>query len=278
MGALIAPVALALRGDGNGVSSSPTPGAAALTQIDGAQSTSPSSVDISPVDITSVDSGSTGPAPSTSVPSTEAPPVTAASRTCASVYVVLPGDSWYGIADRAGVAPGLIAGSNGVTVQQPLVPGDELCLPVGVSVAPPTTRVESATTSQQGSTTPRCGLDYVVQPGDSWYGIASRAGVKAGPLAAVNGKTLSSPLKVGQTICLPEGARRPPATTTTTTRPPQQSASGQNSANDMRLVPYEPSRLYSRDDVEQIVRTVWPDHLENDALFVVQRESRLNPG
>lgn len=276
VGALIAPVALALRGDGNGVSSSSTPGAAALTQIDGTQSPSPSSVDIAPVD-----SGSTATTPSTSIPPTEAPAVTAASRTCASVYVVLPGDSWYGIADRAGVAPGLIAGSNGVTVKEPLVPGDELCLPVGVSVAPPTTPEQSAATSQQDSSTPRCGLDYVVQPGDSWYGIASRAGVKAGPLAAVNGKTLSSPLKVGQTICLPQGARRPPATTTTT-RPPQPSQSGgssaQTSANDMRLVPYEPSRLYSRDDVEQIVRGVWPDHLENDALYVVQRESRFNPG
>jgi hypothetical protein len=120
----------------------------------------------------------------------------------------------------------------------------------------------------------------VVQPGDSWYGIASRAGVKAGPLAAVNGKTLASPLKVGQIICLPEGARRPP-TTTTTTRPPQTSGAqsgSQTSANDMRQVPYNPSRLYSPADVEQIVRAVWPDHLENDALYVVQRESRFNPG
>ena len=273
VGALIAPVALALRGDGNGVSSSSTPGAAALTQIDGAKSTSqPPSEDQQIV----VDSTTVAPPPVT-----EPPTVTAASRTCASTYVVLPGDSWYGIADRAGVAPGLIAGSNGVTVQKSLVPGDELCLPSGVVVAPPTTPEDSADSSQQESSAPRCGLDYVVQPGDSWYGIASRAGVKAGPLAAVNGKTLSSPLKVGQSICLPEGARRP-TTTTTTTRPPQQSGSsggsGQTSANDMRLVPYEPSRLYSRDDVEQLVRAVWPDHLENDALYVVQRESRFNPG
>ena len=273
VGALIAPVALALRGDGNGVSSSSTPGAAALTQIDGARSSSqPPSEDQRIV----IDSTTVAP-PSV----TEPPSVTAASRTCASTYVVLPGDSWYGIADRAGVAPGLIAGSNGVTVQKSLVPGDELCLPAGVVVAPPSTPEDSADSSPQESPAPRCGLDYVVQPGDSWYGIAERAGVKAGPLAAVNGKTLSSPLKVGQTICLPEGARRP-STTTTTTRPPQQSGSSggsaQTSANDMRLVPYEPSRLYSRDDVEQLVRAVWPDHLENDALYVVQRESRFNPG
>ena len=276
VGALIAPVALALRGDGNGVSSPSTPGAAALTQIDGTQSTSSPSL---PADSAPPTVDPTTVAPP---PATEPPPSTAASRTCASIYVVLPGDSWYGIADRAGVAPGLIAGSNNVTIQEPLVPGDELCLPAGVSVAPPAppTDADADTSSQEDASAPRCGLDYVVQPGDSWYGIASRAGVKAGPLAAVNGKTLSSPLKVGQTICLPEGARRPP-TTTTTTRPPQTSGAqsgSQTSANDMRQVAYNPSRLYSRDEVEQIVRAVWPDHLENDALYVVQRESRFNPG
>ena len=264
IGALIAPVALALRGDGRGVSSSSTPGAAALTQIDGSETAETPATD--PTDTSVVPTAA----------ATEAPSITAASRTCASTYVVLPGDSWYGIAERAGVKPGLLAGSNGVTTQEPLVPGDELCLPTGVVVGPPTSQETSNSGQNDSSDSPTCGLDYVVQPGDSWYGIAERAGVKAGPLAAVNGKTLSSPLKVGQTICLPEGARRP-AVTTTTTRPPQ--ASGQaTSSNDMRQVPYNPTRWYTPAEVEQIVRAVWPDHLENDAIFVVQRESRFNPG
>ena len=272
VGALIAPVAVALRGDGGGVSSSPTPGAAALTQIDGSD----------PAESTAVGATTTFPLASTAISAspTTVPAAASPSRTCASTYVVQPGDSWYGIADRAGVTPGLIAGSNGVTVQKALVPGDELCLPTGVSVAPPAPAAPTAdASSQQESSALRCGLDYVVQSGDSWYGIASRAGVKAGPLAAVNGKTLSSPLKVGQTICLPDGARRP-APTTTTTRPPQSSGSSGSSgssSNDMRQIPYDPTRTYSRAEVEQIVRDVWPDELENDALYVVQRESRFNP-
>ena len=274
LGALIAPVALALRGDGSGVSSSSTPGAAALTQIDGSSSQG--------TDSPNVDPETSAPVPGTdmsTVAPSASPTVTAASRTCASTYVVLPGDSWYAIAERAGVAPGLIAGSNGVTVKEPLAPGDELCLPVGVSVAPPTAPSTTLATTSNESSAPRCGLDYVVQAGDSWYGIASRAGVKAGPLAAVNGRTIASPLKVGQTICLPEGARRP-TVTTTTTRPPSSgssSGSGSNISGDMRQIPYTPTRSYSRAEVEQIVRDVWPDHLENDALFVVQRESRFNP-
>ncbi len=267
VGALIAPVALALRGDGNGVSSSATPGAAALTQIDGSN----------PTESTVVGATTTVPvtSPTVSAPITTVATTASPSRTCASTYVVQPGDSWYAMAERAGVKPGLLAGSNGVTTQEPLVPGDELCLPVGVVVPPPPSTEESRSSSQQESSAPRCGLDYVVQAGDSWFGIASRAGVKAGPLAAVNGKTLGSPLKVGQTICLPEGARRPAATTTT--RPPQPSGQA-TSVNDMRQVPYNPTRWYTPAEVEQIVRAVWPDNLENDALYVVQRESRFNPG
>ena len=271
LGGLIAPVALALRGDGGGVSSSPTPGAAALTQIDGS---SPTDESAPPDSEPTLAVDSTVPAPATDV----SPTVTAASRTCASSYVVQSGDSWYAIGSRAGVAPGLIAGSNGVSVQAPLAPGDELCLPAGVVVAPAESAAPPATTPASPST-PRCGLEYTVQAGDSWYGIAERAGVKAGPLAAVNGKTISSPLKVGQMICLPEGAQRPP-TITTTTRPPQSSGSSGSSgssSNDMRQIPYDPTRTYSRAEIEQIVRDVWPDELENDALFVVQRESRFNP-
>ena len=273
LGALIAPVALALRGDGGGVSSSPTPGAAALTQIDG--SSSGGDADSAEVDPSLPTTAEVAP----TVAPAESPTVTAASRTCASTYVVLPGDSWFAIGSRAGVAPGLIAGSNGVTVQAPLSPGDELCLPAGVVVAPPDSTERIPDTTRPTSSAPRCGLDYVVQPGDSWYGIAERAGVKPGPLAVVNGKTTSSPLKVGQTICLPEGARRP-TTTTTTTRPPQSSGSSgssSSSSNDMRQIPYDPTRTYSRAEVEQIVRNAWPDELENDALYVVQRESRFNP-
>ncbi|MGA0152458.1 MAG: LysM peptidoglycan-binding domain-containing protein, partial [Ilumatobacteraceae bacterium] len=152
LGGLIAPVALALRGDGNGVSPSPTPGAAALTQIDATSTRD----DSDPTNTAPI-----SPSPAPSVTSPESPTVTAASRTCASTYVVLPGDSWYAIGSRAGVAPGLIAGSNGLTVQAPLSPGDELCLPAGVVVAPPEPTDTTPDTSPQNPSAPRCGLDYV---------------------------------------------------------------------------------------------------------------------
>lgn len=261
VGLLVAPVVWAMRGDGDGVSSKDAGVAAAIVQIDPtANGTGPSSIASTSAAVSVV----TDPSTTTT---------TVAPRVCAQKYTVQSGDSWYFIAEQAGITASLLAGSNGVTLSEPLSPGEEICLPAGAAVPPVRDTAEDR--SAEETTSPQCGLKYTVQAGDSWYGIAGRAGVKAGPLAAVNGKTLASPLKVGQVICLPEGARRPAATTTTVARATNSSSS---SSNDMRQVPYSPSRTYSRAEVEQIIRDVWPDDLENDAIFVVSRESRFNPG
>ena len=276
VGALVAPVAWALRGDGDAVSVQETGGAAAIVQMDTTKDTidpGPSSSDATP------QSEASAPVV-TNAPATTVASVTtlASSRLCPQKYTVQPGDSWFGIAERAGVSPSLIAGSNGATLKSRLTPGQEICLPPGASV-PPATEPTREPAEISTRTAPSCGLSYVVQRGDSWFGIAKRAGVKAGPLASVNGKTLQSPLKIGQTICLPEGAKRPATTAAPTTAPATSgSSSGATPSNDMRNVPYNPERLYSRDEVAQIIRDVWPDHLENDALFVAQRESKFNPG
>jgi len=256
IGLLAAPAVWAMRGDGEKISGTETGGAAAIVQIDGSTDVSTTSSTLSVI-IT---------AAATLPPTTTAP----AARVCAQKYIVQPGDSWYGIAAEAGVSASLIAGSNNTTIQAPLSPGQEICLPANATM--PTAQTDSA---QNASSEPSCGLEYTVQYGDSWYGIASRAGVKAGPLATLNGKTLASPLKVGQVICLPQGARRPSVTTTTQ---PRATSASTSTSGDMRNVAYDPARTYSRAEVEQIVRDIWPDNLENDALFVVGRESRFNPG
>lgn len=280
VGVLVAPVAWALRGDGDGVSVQETGGAAAIVQMDTTKATidptTPSS-DSVPESVASAPVVTETPA-DTIAPTTSV----ATSRLCPQKYTVQPGDSWFGIAERAGVSPGLIAGSNGATLKSRLTPGQEICLPPG-AVVPPTTEPMREPAEVSMRTAPSCSLTYVVQRGDSWFGIAKRAGVKAGPLASVNGKTIQSPLKIGQTICLPDGAKRPTTTSAPTTAPTATSAnngsaSGATATNDMRNVPYNPAQTYSREQVAQIIRDVWPDHLENDAMFVAQRESKFNPG
>lgn len=276
LGLLLAPIAWSLRGDGNGVDVGSTGGAAAIVNFDSDGDTPASDPTTTSTAVLVVADATVAPAESTVTPTTQVGPV------CASRYVVQPGDSWYLIAERAGVSPGLIAGSNGVTTQASLMVGQEICLPPGAvtPTAPPDEASGAQAVVAQGETSaaPACGLDYVVQAGDSWFGIASRADVKAGPLAAANGMTIRSSLKIGQTICLPVGAKHPTPTTSTTQAPAPATtgSSGGSSRPTLTGLTYNPVYVHSRSELEQMIRDVWPDELEEQALYVVQRESRYN--
>ena len=98
-----------------------------------------------------------------------------------------------------------LVGANGLTDTAVIVPGDEICLPAGSS-AP-------ATWSDRA-----CGAGgaYTVAAGDSWFGIARRAGVAGSAVLAANGTDATRVLHPGETICLPEGARLDAAATTAT--------------------------------------------------------------
>ncbi len=47
-------------------------------------------------------------------------------------------------------------------------------------------------------------IEYVVQKGDTWYGIAAAYGVQAERLAAYNGKTLNDIIRPGDVISIPQ--------------------------------------------------------------------------
>jgi LysM repeat protein len=264
-GLCIAPIAWALRGDGNAVDITETGGAAAIVQFDtnGDSTTTviesvvvPASV---PVTVAPTTVAATVPV---TVPETVAPTTEAPKRVCASKYIVQAGDSWFGIADRAGVKASLIAGSNNKTIQSPLMVGQEICLPPGATVPAP---IEPNVVS---TTTPKivCVGKYTVKTGDSWSGIATKVGVKISELTAANGKTSRSTLLPGQELCLPKGAvtssaAAPSTQAPTTTQPPK----------------YVPTKTFTRAELEKFVRDAWPDNLEENAFYVVHRESRWNP-
>lgn len=255
VGALVAPVVWASRGDRTPVSAPDTGGAAAIVEFDAAADTQPVAGSTTTTVLVIQGQSVTVP-PTTAAPETQAPTTAAPSSApvvvCASKYVVRAGDSWFGLEAKTGVKASTIAGTNNTTIRAALMVGDEICLPPGAVVptadAPPTTA------------TSLCGDSYVVQPGDSWSRIAAKAGVKSTDVAIANGKNLRSTLLPGQTICLPVGASIVEAPTTTV-----RSAS----------TPVT-TRRYSRAELEQIVRDAWPDELEADAFFVANRESNWN--
>ena len=115
-------------------------------------------------------------------------------------------------------------------------------------------------------------------------------------LLAVNGATTKTVLLPGKNICLPVGAVAPgppPAAETTqptTTQPNPQPAATQptsppTSAPTTPPVttqppppqPPSPANTYSKAAVAQIIRDVWPDTLEDEAIRIATRESNLVP-
>lgn len=106
-----------------------------------------------------------------------------------NVHIVQAGENLYRIALRYGVTWQELAQLNGITDPTTLRVGQRLVLPAGATGTQPD--------SPAGTRT------YVVQPGDTLYGIAARYGVNAQALAQANGLTLYSTIFVGQTLMIP---------------------------------------------------------------------------
>ncbi|MEM9517388.1 MAG: hypothetical protein AAGA42_21245, partial [Actinomycetota bacterium] len=154
-----------------------------------------------------------------------------------------------------------------------------------------------------------CGADYDVVGGDFWIRLADGAGVDVDELLAVNDATLQTPLFPGSTICLPVGASTPPpppATTAapttaapttvapttaapttaapttaapTTAAPTTAAPTTAASANGAPASssPDSPGPNASPEQVQQIIRDIWPDELEERAIEIAWRESNWIP-
>lgn len=134
---------------------------------------------------------------------------------------------------------------------------------------------------------PICPIEYEVVIGDFWIRIADGAGVSVDDLFELNRTTERSPLYPGSVVCLPSGSRTPPpppppvtspttavATTVVTTTAPAATTPATTAppaTTPATTVPAAPG------DVEQIIRDVWPDELEERALEIAWRESNYVP-
>jgi LysM repeat protein len=65
---------------------------------------------------------------------------------CPQTYTAAPGDSWYRIADEAGVTPSQLLAENNATTETVILPGDDICLPEGAAMPNPPTTVTPPTT------------------------------------------------------------------------------------------------------------------------------------
>ena len=96
-----------------------------------------------------------------------------------------------------------------------------------------------------------CSNQYVAKRGDSWWSIAEKHGLSLNKVLGLNSAQSSKKILIGDAICVARTAK--------------------NSASPPARVRYKPS------EVEQIIREEWPDDLEERAIQIARRESKLNP-
>ena len=184
------------------------------------------------------------------------------------------------------------AGSGGTqdeTVEADADPVDEVVEEVVEQVDEPAVADDGA------ARVDNCAIDYTVVDGDFWLRLADAAGVPLAELLEANGATVDTPLYPGDEICLPAGSSTPappaatttaaptttdaPTTTTaptTTEAPTTTTAPTTTEAPTTTVAPVDNSDA-SEEEVKQIIRDVWPDHLEDRALVIAQRESNFVP-
>jgi len=124
------------------------------------------------------------PAPPSAPPAWEARPVTPDARTIAdSTYIVRPGDTLRGIADRTGSGSETIAKANGLEPPFVIRAGQQLRIPGG--------------------------RYHLVRPGESGIAIARAYGVRWADIVAANDLVEPYVLRSGRRILIPGGAKPP---------------------------------------------------------------------
>lgn len=155
------------------------------------------------------------------------------------------------------------------------------------SSAAPATATTAPAPKVQAAVAPVCTRSYEVVAGDYWILIATKVSVTTKELLAANNATTSTPLYPGRSICLPRNASAPttapakPATTaapvTTVAKKAPPSTAKPAPATTAPPPTTLPARTYTTAEVEAIIREVWPDELEDEALRIARRESNLQP-
>lgn len=194
---------------------------------------------------------------------------------------VTPDVVFAGVSDSSAIAPAGVPLPSGVS-RANLIATDVQFRPV--SVATPLAETKR-----------RCALTYTVRTGDYWISIARAANVKVSALLAANGASSRTPLYPNRSICLPANATMPAAgTASTATTAKSTSATAKPTANTAKpagpaastttastaaptTTAPPPPITYTRAQVEQIIRNVWPDDLEDEAVRIATRESNLVP-
>jgi LysM repeat protein len=96
-----------------------------------------------------------------------------------------------------------------------------------------------------------CANEYVAKRGDSWWSIAEKHGLTLNKVLVLNNANAAKKILIGDAVCVARASKK--------------------SAPPPARIKYKPS------EVAQIIREEWPDDLEERAIQIARRESKLNP-
>ena len=91
-----------------------------------------------------------------------------------------------------------------------------------------------------------CAVQCTVGRGDSWWSIAEAEGVSLKSVLVINRAKVSTLIRPGEIVCLPN--------------------------KESKTIP-----SYTQHEVVDIIREIWPDELEDKAIAIARRESKLQP-
>lgn len=177
-----------------------------------------------------------------------APVEQVAAVSCNLEYTVVAGDYWLRLADESGVELAALLQVNSATVDTPLYPGDEICLPDGATrPSPPTPPSTSAAPVNTEVSRSSAVASSTSSPG-------STAASTAAPLSATPSATPSTTPSPPTTV--------PPTSPPTTTAPAATAPAAPPAASNP-----------SAQQVRQIIREVFPEDQYEMAIAVAGRES-----
>jgi murein DD-endopeptidase MepM/ murein hydrolase activator NlpD len=107
-------------------------------------------------------------------------------------HLVAAGDTWFDIAQGAQVSMRSLLRANDASADDVIHPGNVVCLPAGAT--------------RSSSCSPSNAPTYVVESGDTWWGISRRAGISMFALLSTNAVSEDRMIRPGDTVCLPPGS------------------------------------------------------------------------
>jgi soluble lytic murein transglycosylase-like protein len=119
-------------------------------------------------------------------------------------HTVGPGETLWSIASASNLTTRTLAAANGLPEGANVVAGSTITVPSESEGA--AALAHSAPTTSGGVAAPPPAGAYIVQPGDTLTGVAARAGVSPGAVAAMNGLAPDASLISGTALKLPAGA------------------------------------------------------------------------